>query len=91
MNSDEWFEINGLDIDEVPYFEVNLPFPEMQNNIIRLKEWLNDKTALTATEQEMIYYDLYSDINCCEVESLISSDQANYLRRRYLFPLTYKR
>ena len=33
---------------------------------------------------DIYWCDLYADINCAEVEHLISGEQAQYLRRKYL-------
>lgn len=59
------------------YLECNLP------------EWLQESIQNYLDNYETSLWDCYycelqSDINVCEVENLITSEQANYLRQKYL-------
>ena len=62
---------------ESEYLECNLP------------EWLcesirNFENGKDSSLYDCYYCELQSDINVCEVESLITEEQAWYLRRKYL-------
>ena len=64
-------------MNDISYHEYGLP------------EWLEEsiKTYTTNTNEmidDCLYCELQSDINVAEVENLISSDQAWYLREKYL-------
>jgi len=62
-----------------PAFEENLP-PFLKDNIMFIKDKRNKNNPL---------FDCYLDeanssINVCEIENLISKEQADYLRNKYL-------
>ena len=59
------------------YLEKNLP-DWLEESI---QNYLNNKDTLS---WDCYYCELQSDINVCEVENLISSEQAWYLREKYL-------
>ena len=74
-------ELLNLEQEEYkPEYEINLP-EFLQDGIDKLKKAKRHKNSL---------YDCYlmevnSSINVCEVEHIISSEQANYLRNKFLW------
>lgn len=60
------------------YLECNLP-QWLQKSIQAYKDNINSSLC------DCYYCELQSDINVCEVENLITSEQAWYLRNKYLY------
>ena len=71
------FEREVLFLEEKTYLELNLP------------DWLQQSIDAYNDNKESSLWDCYfcelqSDINVCEVENIITSEQAWYLREKYL-------
>lgn len=63
-----------------PTFEENLP-PFLEKDI----KFLKDKRNKTHPLFDCYYDETNSSINVCEVENIISKEQADYLRKKYLW------
>lgn len=78
----EDYDSNGLPLDK-SYLEADLP--DLLNELIEKikKSWeKHDKGELS--DWDMDYCELQSEINVAEVENMITSNQAWYLREKYL-------
>lgn len=78
----EYDETTGLPLDK-NYLECNLP-PLLTDSIERLqKSWLkHDKGEISTWDDD--YCELQSNINICETGNIITTEQAWYLREKYL-------
>lgn len=63
-----------------PVFEEELP-PFLDESIKQLKKGIRQNSYLL----DCYYDEINSNINVCEVEQLITSEQADYLRKKYLY------
>ena len=73
----------GLPIDK-SYLECGLP-PFLEESLKEMKrEWALYDSGKMSMRWDCYYCDLQSSINVAEVESLISEEQAWYLREKYL-------
>ena len=73
----------GKPIDK-SYLEKGLP-PYLYDSIKAMQEcWDRMDNGIYDTQQDCDWCDLNSDINVAEVEQEISSEQAWYLREKYL-------
>lgn len=69
---------------DLSYLELNLPKSlqeAIQGFVIGLEKLRTDKEYCRFDADEDL---LRSEINCCEVDDIISKTQANYLRKKYL-------
>lgn len=74
---------NGLPIDK-SYLECNLP-PFLKESLDTMKDsWAEFDAGIKTLHWDCDYCNLQSDINVAEVENLITSEQAWYLREQYL-------
>ena len=77
------YEINGKPIDN-SYLECNLP-GFLADSLLRYKAAAEKQQSGTVvTLLDCYYCELQSDINSAEVNNIISSEQAWYLREKYL-------
>lgn len=67
-------------IPYIPSYEVNLP-SFLQEDIDRLK----DRRTRNSSVYDCYLDETNSSINVCEVENLISKEQADYLRNKFLY------
>ena len=66
------------------YLEKGLP-AFLQRSIENMKKsWIIEDSGQTDLHWDIYWCDLYSDINSAEVDQIISSKQADYLRKVYL-------
>ncbi len=73
----------GLPKDKT-YLEKGLP-QFLQDSIRNMeKSWEIEDSGERDMHWDIYWCDLYSDINFAEVDQLISSEQAGYLRKKYL-------
>ena len=81
-------KVLGVSIEELLEMKQEIYKPEFEKNVpIFLKNSLNNLKKCRRHKGD--FYDCYllelnSNINVCEVEHLISSEHANYLRNKYL-------
>ncbi|MBR1817031.1 MAG: hypothetical protein IJ763_10105 [Lachnospiraceae bacterium] len=85
--------MNGIDIEidkktglplDKSYMEYDLP-PFLETSLNQMKEtWKKLDLGIDCDDWDCDYCDLQSSINVAEVENLITSQQAWYLRERYL-------
>lgn len=76
-------EHTGLPIDRT-YLEYNLP-EFLHNSILEMKEvWTLIDAGDRPISWDCSYCELQSNINIAEVEGIITSEQAWYLREKYL-------
>lgn len=76
-------EATGLPKDD-GYLEKNLP-PYLQKSIDQMvKSWELVDKGKKNFHWDLDWCELYADINSAEVDQLISSEQAWYLREKYL-------
>lgn len=76
-------EETGLPVD-MEYLERGLP-PFLQESVQQMKMvWEKRDRGETCLRWDCDYCNLQTDINIAEVEQLISSEQAWYLRETYL-------
>lgn len=81
--SNEFDPKTGLPLDK-SYLECGLP-DFLRESIAKMNDaWKKLDNNEPYTLWDCDYCDLQSDINYCEVEELISSEQAWYLREKYL-------
>lgn len=79
----EYNEETGLPVDRT-YLECGLP-SYLQESLIQMKEaWQRIDNGEDYLHWDCDFCNLQSDINSAEVEGLISSEQAWYLREKYL-------
>lgn len=83
ISAPEYDPETGLPIDE-EYLERGLPEFLRQSVENMKRSWARMDAGETDLHWDIYWCDLYSDINCAEVEQLITSRQASYLRREYL-------
>lgn len=77
-------DIKTNDIDNRQYLERGLP-QYLNVSIENMKRsWEIEDNGKRDLHWDIWWCDLYADINCAEVEQEISSEQAWYLRRKYL-------
>jgi len=70
-----------LNLEQEPYnksYEYGLP-PFLEDGIKNLKKYKRNKSLY-----ECYYGEVNSSINVCEVDNLITKEQATYLRKKYL-------
>lgn len=73
----------GLPLDK-SYLETGLP-PYLYESIANMEEhWAILDAGKEDMHWDLYWYDLCSDINSAEVDQVISSEQAWYLREKYL-------
>ena len=73
----------GLPLNK-SYLECGLP-PFLEQSIENMKRsWAIEDSGGSDLHWDIYWCDLNADINCCEVEKIISSEQAWYLREKYL-------
>lgn len=81
--SDDYDQHTGLPVDK-SYLECGLP-DFLEESIEGMK---SAQRKLASGEKYYLwdwdYANLQSDINYCEIEELISPEQAQYLRKKYL-------
>lgn len=81
--AEEYDEINGLPIDK-SYLECGLP-EFLQESLEQMKEaWRKRDAGENYLRWDCDYCSFQSDINSAEVNGLITSEQAWYLREEYL-------
>lgn len=83
MDSQEYDAVTGKPIDQ-SYLEKGLP-PFLAESIEQMVLAWKRKETEGYTDWDCDYCNLQSDINIAEVENLITSDQAWYLREKYLY------
>lgn len=66
------------------YLELGLPEYLMESLEAMQKAWLKVDHHVQYFRWDIDYCSLQADINCAEVDQLITRDQAQYLRRKYL-------
>lgn len=77
------YDINGKPVDN-SYLECNLP-PFLADSLSVYRDALmKQQTGAVVTLMDCYYCELQSDINSAEVNNIISSEQAWYLREKYL-------
>lgn len=80
---DRMFDQNGLPQDK-SYLEYSLP-PFLEESLSAMKAaWEKIDNGVRYLNWDCDFCDLQSSINVAEVEQLISSEQAWYLREKYL-------
>lgn len=80
---EQYDETTGLPLDK-GYLECNLP-PFLQESIEQMKTaWEKRDNGIRYIQWDMDYCELQSNINIAEVEQIITSEQAWYLREKYL-------
>ncbi len=73
----------GKPIDKT-YLELDLPEP-LRYSLKKMKDTLKEiEKGNKTNDLDSNYCELQSDINAAEVENMISSEQAAYLRSKYL-------
>ena len=73
----------GKPIDKT-YLELDLPEP-LRYSLKKMKDTLKEiEKGNKPSDWDSNYCELQSDINVAEVEDMISSEQAAYLRSKYL-------
>lgn len=73
----------GLPKDKA-YYEKGLP-KYLQISLDHMKKsWEIEDSGNRDLHWDLYWCELYSDINSAEIDGVISTDQANYLRRTYL-------
>lgn len=73
----------GLPVDKT-YLECGLP-PYLQTSIKNMSaSWAIEDSGKKDYHWDIFWCELNADINCAEVEQEISSEQAWYLREKYL-------
>lgn len=83
MQNSSYSKETGKPID-LSYLECDLP-PFLQESLDRMKEsWARVDTGERDDLWDCYWCELNADINACEVEQHISSEQAWYLRETYL-------
>lgn len=83
ISTSEYDPETGLPVDE-RYLERGLP-DFLQQSVDNMKlSWERIDAGETDLHWDIYWCDLSADINCAEVEQLITPRQANYLRREYL-------
>ncbi len=83
MVDTEYDPETGKPIDKA-YLEEDLP-PFLEESLENMKEAWIKKESENYLNWDCDYCDLQSSINVAEVENLISSEQAWYLREKYLY------
>ena len=79
----DYDEITGLSVDK-EYLECGLP-PYLQQSIENMKKsWEIEDSGEKDFHWDIYWCDLAADINSAEVDQIISSEQAWYLRTKYL-------
>ena len=79
----EYDSETGLPMDEA-YLERGLP-EFLQQSLENMKRsWERIDAGERDNHWDIYWCDLNADINCAEVDQLITPRQANYLRREYL-------
>lgn len=66
------------------YLEKNLPSFLVKSIERMMESWKMVDNGQHDLHWDLKYDDLYSDINYSQVEQLITSEQADYLRKKYL-------
>ncbi len=80
---DEYNPDTGMPTEET-HFECGLP-EYLADSLKRMKDsWKIVDSGKTDYHWDICWCELNADINSAEVENLISSEQAWYLRRKYL-------
>ena len=83
MDISQYDETTGLPLDK-SYLEASLP-PFLVDSINTLQEsWEKVDRGEMDLHWDLFWCELNADINYAEVEGLISSDSAWYLREKYL-------
>lgn len=83
LDNGEYNADTGMPADET-HFECGLP-KYLAESLERMKEsWAIVDSGKKDIHWDICWCDLNADINSAEVENLISSEQAWYLRRKYL-------
>lgn len=81
--NDRYDEITGLPLDK-SYLECGLP-EGLQASIEQMKKsWSIKDSGMVDIHWDIYWCELNADINSAEVDGLISSEQAWYLREKYL-------
>lgn len=83
MDSHDYDEDTGKPIDQ-SYLEEGLP-PFLRESVDKMVLAWKKKESEGYLEWDCDYCNLQSDINIAEVENLITSEQAWYLREKYLY------
>lgn len=83
MNNADYDPETGKPLDKA-YLEENLP-PFLVESVKNMKEAWVKKETKHYLNWDCDYCDLQSSINVAEVENLITSEQAWYLREKYLY------
>lgn len=82
MNQEK-FDSHGKPEDK-SYFERELP-PFLEESLTKMKKtWEILDGGGSSTQWDLDWDELNSSINVAEVEGIISSENARYLRRKYL-------
>lgn len=82
-NSHKYDKITGTPLDK-GYLECGLP-EYLQTSIKNMEEsWTKKDSGIIDVRWDIYWCELNSDINSAEVDGLISSEQAWYLREKYL-------
>lgn len=75
----------GVFMDDREYLEHNLP-EFLDESLVAFKKALADiQNGKRYLQLDMDYCELQSNINVAEVEQLITPEQADYLRGKYLY------
>ena len=77
------YDINGKPVDN-SYLECNLPLFLADSLSVYRDALMKQQNGAVVTLMDCYYCELQSDINSAEVNNIISSEQAWYLREKYL-------
>lgn len=83
LEDNEYHADTGMPVDE-KHFECGLPKYLKESLDRMIQSWNIVESGKKDIHWDMCWCELNADINSAEVENLISSEQAWYLRRKYL-------